>query len=119
MSSSTTSFRSSGRPSASCQVSRRVCRTGRVPGGTRIQAAATEIQPFLNAGDYTATREGFGMSLADRESVQIKMGELAAEIATGRLLVMHAAWKLDQGDKAQKEVSMALHELWHPGSVAI
>ena len=25
----------------------------------------------------------------------------------GRLLVMHAAWKLDQGDRARKEVSMA------------
>ena len=59
------------------------------------------------AGDYVSTREGFGMRLADRESVRIKMGEIAAEIATGRLLVMHAAWKIDQGDRASKEVSMA------------
>ena len=59
------------------------------------------------ASEYIATREGFGIRLADRESVQIKMGELAAEIATGRLLVMHAAWKLDQGDRAGKEISMA------------
>src|SRR3546814_4794978 len=28
-------------------------------------------------------------------------------IQTGRLLTMHAAWKLDQGDFARKEVSMA------------
>ena len=33
--------------------------------------------------------------------------EVAAEIQKGRLLTMHAAWKLDSGDKAQKEVSMA------------
>lgn len=59
------------------------------------------------AGAYVATREGFGVRLADRESVQIKMGELAAEIATGRLLVMHAAWKIDQGDRARNEISMA------------
>ncbi|MGI9384656.1 MAG: acyl-CoA dehydrogenase family protein, partial [Methyloligellaceae bacterium] len=59
------------------------------------------------ASDYTAEREGFGVKLADRESVQIKMGELAHEIQIGRLLVMHAAWKLDQGDYARKEVSMA------------
>jgi acyl-CoA dehydrogenase len=59
------------------------------------------------AAEYTATREGFGVRLADRESVQIKMGELAAEIATGRLIVMHAAWKIDQGDRANKEVSNA------------
>jgi acyl-CoA dehydrogenase len=59
------------------------------------------------AGDYVAQREGFGVRLGDRESVRIKMGELAAEIATGRLIVMHAAWKIDQGDRASKEVSMA------------
>jgi acyl-CoA dehydrogenase len=59
------------------------------------------------AGDYIATREGFGVRLGDRESVRIKMGEIAAEIATGRLIVMHAAWKIDQGDRAAKEVSIA------------
>ena len=47
------------------------------------------------------------MRLCDRESVQLKMGELAHEIQIGRLLVMHAAWKLDQGDFARKEVSSA------------
>ena len=56
---------------------------------------------------YVADREGFGMRLADRESVQIKLGEVAHQIQIGRLLVMHAAWKLDQGDRARKEVSMA------------
>src|SRR5437762_613734 len=56
---------------------------------------------------YVAQREGFGMRLADRESVQIKLGEVAQQIQIGRLLVMHAAWKLDQGDHARKEVSMA------------
>jgi acyl-CoA dehydrogenase len=37
----------------------------------------------------------------------MKLGEVAHQIAIGRLLVMHAAWKLDQGDRARKEVSMA------------
>jgi len=59
------------------------------------------------AADYTSRREGFGVRLADRESVQLKMGELAHDIQIGRLLVMHAAWKLDQGEFARKEVSMA------------
>jgi acyl-CoA dehydrogenase len=56
---------------------------------------------------YVSQREGFGIKLADRESVQIKLGEVAHQIQIGRLLVMHAAWKLDQGDRARKEVSMA------------
>jgi acyl-CoA dehydrogenase len=59
------------------------------------------------AQSYVSEREGFGIKLADRESVQIKLGELAHAIQIGRLLVMHAAWKLDQGDRARKEVSMA------------
>jgi acyl-CoA dehydrogenase len=59
------------------------------------------------AQDYVSRREGFGIKLADRESVQIKLGDVAHQIQIGRLLTMHAAWKLDQGDKARKEVSMA------------
>ncbi len=59
------------------------------------------------AAEYTSRREGFGIRLADRESVQLKMGELAHDIAVGRHLTAHAAWKLDQGDYARKEVSMA------------
>ena len=59
------------------------------------------------AADYTSVREGFGVRLADRESVQLMMGEVAHDIEIGRLLVMKAAWKLDEGDFARKEVSMA------------
>jgi acyl-CoA dehydrogenase len=59
------------------------------------------------AQDYVNNREGFGIRLADRESVQIKLGQVAQAIQIGRLLTMHAAWKLDQGDRARKEVSMA------------
>ncbi|MEI7806116.1 MAG: acyl-CoA dehydrogenase family protein [Hyphomicrobiales bacterium] len=59
------------------------------------------------AQGYVANREGFGIKLADRESVQIKLGEVAHQIQIGRLLTMHAAWMLDQGGRARKEVSMA------------
>lgn len=59
------------------------------------------------ATDYAENRYGFGVRLADRESIQIKLGDLAMGIETGRLLVMKAAWALDQGSFAKKEVSMA------------
>ena len=59
------------------------------------------------AASYASERTGFGMRLADRESIQLKMGELAHDIQIGRLLVMNAAWKLDQGDFARKDISMA------------
>ena len=57
--------------------------------------------------EYISKRQGFGVKLKDRESVQIILGEIAHEIQIGRLLVMHAAWKLDAGDFARKEISSA------------
>ncbi len=59
------------------------------------------------ASAYVSERESFGVRLADREGVQWLLGEAAMGIQIGRLLTMHAAWKLDQGDFARKEVSMA------------
>ena len=56
---------------------------------------------------YVKERKAFGTTLDQHESVQIMLGEVAAEIEKGRLLTMHAAWKLDQGEKAQKEICMA------------
>ena len=37
-----------------------------------------------------------GIKLGDRESVQIKLGDVAQQIQIGRLLTMHAAWMLDR-----------------------
>ena len=59
------------------------------------------------ARDYADSRHGFGVRLSDRESIQIKLGDLAMGIEIGRLLVMKAAWELERGGFARKEVSMA------------
>jgi acyl-CoA dehydrogenase len=59
------------------------------------------------ADEYISGREAFGTRLADRESVQLLLGEAAKEIQIGRLLTMHAAWTLDQGSRARAEVSTA------------
>ena len=59
------------------------------------------------AQDYAAVRHGFGQRLADRESIQLMLGDMAMRIEIGRLLVMRAAWALDQGQFARKEISMA------------
>jgi acyl-CoA dehydrogenase len=56
---------------------------------------------------YVAERQSFGHKLIDHEGVQWMLGEAALQIEIGRLLTMRAAWKLDQGDFARKEVSMA------------
>jgi acyl-CoA dehydrogenase len=59
------------------------------------------------ATEYAAERRGFGVRLADRESVQLMLGALAMNIEIGRLLVVKAAWELDRGERARKEISMA------------
>lgn len=59
------------------------------------------------ARSYAAERHAFGARLADRESIQMMLGDLAMRIEIGRLLVMKAAWELDRGGRAGKEVSMA------------
>lgn len=56
---------------------------------------------------YAAERTGFGVRLADRESIQMMLGGLAMDIEIGRLLVIKAAWELDRGGFAKTEISMA------------
>lgn len=59
------------------------------------------------AQSYAGERHAFGQPLADRESIQMLLGDLAMKVETGRLLVAKAAWQLDQGSHARKEISMA------------
>ena len=59
------------------------------------------------AADYVRERESFGQKLHEHEGVQWMLGEIAMAIEVGRLLTMRAAWRLDQGDFARQDVSMA------------
>ncbi len=57
--------------------------------------------------DYVTVRQAQGRALAERESVRTLLGDAAMQIDIGRLLTMRAAWKLDRGEFARKEISMA------------
>ncbi|WP_299819936.1 acyl-CoA dehydrogenase family protein [uncultured Jannaschia sp.] len=59
------------------------------------------------ATEYAERREAFGQRLIERESVQQMLGDIAMRIEVGRLLVMKAAWEIDRGGFARKEISMA------------
>jgi acyl-CoA dehydrogenase len=52
-------------------------------------------------------RKAFGQTLIEKESVQQLIGQAAMELDVGRLLTMRAAWLLDNGSLARKEISMA------------
>lgn len=57
--------------------------------------------------EYVENRDSFGEKLIDHETIQTMLGDAAMSIQIGRLLTMNAAWQLDQGSFARKEVSMA------------
>lgn len=59
------------------------------------------------ASSYVAHRMSFGQTLAAHEGVQWMLGDVAKDIQIGRLLTMQAAWKLDQGDFARSDISIA------------
>jgi acyl-CoA dehydrogenase len=56
---------------------------------------------------YVEDRMSGGRALASYDSVQGMLGEAAMQIEIGRMLTMRAAARLDAGDFARKEISMA------------
>lgn len=69
---------------------------------TGIAQRALEI-----ATGYAAQREAFGKRLNEHQSIQWMLADSAVELHAGRLMVQHAAWKLETGDQARLETSMA------------
>ncbi|MFC2948054.1 acyl-CoA dehydrogenase family protein [Virgibacillus sediminis] len=56
--------------------------------------------------NYALKRKTRGTPLAEFQSIQNFVADSAAEIASARLLTLHAAWKMDQGEDARKEISL-------------
>jgi acyl-CoA dehydrogenase len=55
---------------------------------------------------YAKERQAFGKHLSEQQAVQWMLADSAIEMHAGRLMVLHAAWKLDEGDEARQETSM-------------
>lgn len=58
--------------------------------------------------EYAAKRHAFGGPLADKQTVQNWIAESAAEIQAARLMVLHAAWKIDQLGARAARVDISL-----------
>lgn len=56
--------------------------------------------------DYVRHRKAFGSPLWDKQAVQQRLAQRAAEVEAGRQLVCHAAWLDARGRDCVKEVSM-------------
>ena len=56
---------------------------------------------------YARERETFGTPIANHQTIAFMIADMAKEVAAARLLVHHAAWKIDNGERNTLEASMA------------
>jgi acyl-CoA dehydrogenase len=56
--------------------------------------------------DHVRTRRAFGVPLWEKQAIRSRLAENAARLEAGRQLLWHAAWLMDQGEDATREVSM-------------
>jgi acyl-CoA dehydrogenase len=56
--------------------------------------------------DYSIKRKTRGQALAEFQTIQNFIADSAAEISASRLMTLHAAWKMDQGEDARKEIAL-------------
>ncbi len=78
-------------------------------GRTGIAALAVGImQAGLEAAtEYAKVRKQFGQLIGDFQGVQWMLADMAKDITAARLLVHNAATKIDRGEKATTDSSMA------------
>ena len=59
--------------------------------------------------DRSINRYSHGSVLAEKQGIQWMIADSAMELYQSKLMVLHAAYKIDRGDDFKTEVSMAKH----------
>jgi acyl-CoA dehydrogenase len=79
--------------------------------GTRLTVAATCVGKARRALDlslqYAATRKQFGRKIGRFQGVSFKLADMVTEIDAADWLTLSAAWRVDQGLEATREISSA------------
>ncbi len=57
--------------------------------------------------DYAKQRVTFGKPIAERQAIQWMLADSAVDIATCKYLALNAGWRIEKGEMAVKEISMA------------
>ncbi|WP_050523369.1 acyl-CoA dehydrogenase family protein [Pseudorhodobacter wandonensis] len=80
-------------------------------GATRLQVAATCLgradRALGHAIQYAAEREQFGQQIGKFQGVSFKLADMAMELKAAELLTWDAAWRFDQGNVTEADMSMA------------
>lgn len=78
---------------------------------TRLTVAAMCVgrarRAFDYALDYAATRRQFGQTIGRFQGVSFKLADMITEIDAADWLTLSAAWRLDQGGDAMREIASA------------
>ena len=80
-------------------------RVGLAAAAVGVARAAYEI-----ARDYAKERKAFGAPIATKQAIAFKLADMAIEIDGARLLAWEAAWKLDRGEDALREATLAIDQ---------
>jgi alkylation response protein AidB-like acyl-CoA dehydrogenase len=74
--------------------------------GVGVARAAVEV-----ARDYAQEREAFGTKIAQKQAIAFLLAQMAIEIDGARLLTWEAAWRIDQGEEALREATLAVDQV--------
>ncbi|MEM9318392.1 MAG: acyl-CoA dehydrogenase family protein [Pseudomonadota bacterium] len=78
---------------------------------TRLTVAAFCVgrarRAFEMAADYAAERKQFGQAIAKFQGVSFQIADMITEIDASDLLTLSAAWRLDEGLPANREIASA------------
>ena len=72
--------------------------------GARAVGTASRILELC--ADYANQRKQFGRHIGDFQFVQQMLADMATELFATRMMVLNAAWEVDQGHEARDKVSM-------------
>ena len=72
--------------------------------GARAVGKASHVLQLMV--DYASQRKQFGQPIADFQLVQQMLADSVIEVNSARLMVLHAAWMIDQGQVARDWISM-------------
>jgi alkylation response protein AidB-like acyl-CoA dehydrogenase len=77
----------------------------------RVNVAARSVGIAQAALDsalaYSQERKAFGRAISEFQAIQTKLADMATDVQAARLLVWWAAWKADQGERADLHAGMA------------
>lgn len=74
------------------------------PVGARAVGKATHVLGLMSA--YAAERKQFGQPIANFQLVAQMIADSVIEVNAARLMVLHAAWQIDQGVEARDWIAM-------------